>query len=133
VREMKSACLAQNAARRRAGTLSAEDALEMATIDGARALGREDDLGSLEAGKRADIVLVDLRKAHTWPVADPVAALVYAAHGGDVDTVIVDGRVLLRGGAFVDVDEAAILADAERAAGEVAALLPRRPRRWPRG
>jgi len=133
VREMKSACLAQNATRRRAGTLSAEDALEMATIEGARALGREDDLGSLEPGKRADIVLVDLRKAHTWPVADPVATLVYAAHGGDVDTVIVDGRVLLRDGLFVDADEAAILADAERAAADVAALLPQRPRRWPRG
>jgi cytosine/adenosine deaminase-related metal-dependent hydrolase len=132
VREMKALCLAQNAARRRAGTLTAEDALEMATIDGARALGLDQELGSLEPGKRADVVLVDLAAAHSWPVHDPVANLVYAAHGGDVDTVVVDGRVLLRGGRPVAIDEAVVLADAARATEKVAALLPQRAPRWPR-
>jgi len=132
VREMKAACLTQNAARRRAATLTAEDALEMATIDGARALGLAEEIGSLEPGKRADVVLVDLSRAHTWPVSDPVSSLVYAAHGADVDTVMVDGRLLLRGGAPTAVDEAAVLRDAAAAAAKVAALLPERPRRWPR-
>jgi len=132
VREMKAACLAQNARRGRAATLTAEDALEMATIEGARALGLDADLGSLEPGKRADIVLVDLGRAHTWPATDPIANLVYAAHGGDVDTVIVDGRILLRDGEFVDLDEEEILAEAARAAVEVAALVPHRTPRWPR-
>ncbi len=131
VREMKAACLAQNAARR-AGTLTAEDALEMATIDGARALGIADDLGSLEAGKRADVVLVDLARPHSWPVADPVSNLVYAAHGGNVDTVIVDGKALVRGGVPVGVDEAAVLAAAGAAAARAASLLPDRAPRWPR-
>jgi cytosine/adenosine deaminase-related metal-dependent hydrolase len=130
VREMKTACLVQNSARGRAGTLTAEDALEMATIEGARAVGRADEIGSLEPGKKADVVLVDLSRAHTWPVADPVSNLVYAAHGGNVDTVIVDGRVLLRGGTMVDVDESTILRDAARAAASIGTLLPIRPRRW---
>jgi len=130
IREMKAACLGQNSSRRRAGTLTAEDALEMATIDGARALGQADEIGSLEPGKRADLILVDLARAHTWPVADPIANLVYAAHGGNVDTVIVDGRVLLRDGGLAAVDEAAILADAARAATEAARVLPVRARRW---
>jgi cytosine/adenosine deaminase-related metal-dependent hydrolase len=131
VREMKAACLAQNSARRRAATLTAEDALEMATIEGATAVGQRDEIGSLEPGKRADVVLVDLTRAHTWPVADPVSNLVYAAHGGNVDTVIVDGRVLLRGGSLTGLDEAAILREAADAARRVAGLLPERPRRWP--
>jgi 5-methylthioadenosine/S-adenosylhomocysteine deaminase len=130
IREMKAACLAQNSARGRAGTLTAEDALEMATIEGARALGLADEIGSLEPGKRADVVLVDLARAHTWPVSDPISNLVHAAHGGNVDTVIVDGRVLLRGGRPVGVDEEAILDDAARAVARIDSLLPTRPRRW---
>ena len=133
VREMKAACVSQNAARRRWATLTAEDALEMATIEGARALGQADQIGSLEAGKRADIVLVDLARAHTWPVTNPVSNLVYAAHGADVDTVIVDGRVLLRAGELVGVDEGAILDEAARAASRLDAILPVRPQRWPVG
>jgi len=131
IREMKAVCLAQNAARRRWATLTAEDALEMATIEGARALGQADQIGSLEPGKRADIVLVDLARPHTWPVANPVSNLVYAAHGANVDTVMVDGRVLLRGGKLVHVDEAAILDEAAAAATRLDKLLPVRAPRWP--
>jgi 5-methylthioadenosine/S-adenosylhomocysteine deaminase len=131
-REMKAACLAANATRRRAGTLGAEDALELATIEGARALGVADELGSLEAGKRADLVLVDLARPHSWPAPDPVSNLVYAAHGGNVDTVIVDGTVLLRDGAPVAVDARRILDDAAAAAARAAALVPARAPRWPR-
>jgi cytosine/adenosine deaminase-related metal-dependent hydrolase len=89
--------------------------LEMATIDAARALGLGDDLGSLEPGKKADIVLVDMRKPHLWPPNMPVTRLAHFANAADVDTVIVDGRVLMRGRRVLDVDEAAILdaADAE--------------------
>jgi 5-methylthioadenosine/S-adenosylhomocysteine deaminase len=132
VREMKAACLAQNALRRRAGALTAEDALEMATIDGAQALGLGDELGSLEPGKLADLVLVDLARPHSWPAPDPVSNLVYAAHGGNVDTVVVDGKVLLRGGAPVAADEPAILDEAAHAAELAARLLPARTPRWPR-
>jgi len=114
IREMKAASLLHNVARLDAAALTAEDVLEMATIDGARCLGLESELGSLEAGKQADLVLVDLRKAHTTPVFDPVANLVYAAHGGDVDTVMVAGRVLMQGREVLVADEDHILEEAEK-------------------
>src|SRR5581483_959259 len=96
IREMKAACLLQAISTMAPSALPAEDALEMATIDAARAIGRADDLGSLEEGKIADMILIDLKQPHTTPIHDPISNLVYAAHGGNVDTVIVGGRVLLR-------------------------------------
>jgi cytosine/adenosine deaminase-related metal-dependent hydrolase len=119
VREMKAASLLHSVHRMDAAALTAEDVLEMATIEGARAIGREADLGSLEAGKQADVVLVDLRRPHTVPRFDPVANLVYCAHGGDVDTVLVAGRVLMRGREVLMADEEEILEDAERHGREV--------------
>lgn len=87
-------------------------ALEMATINGARALGIADDVGSLEVGKKADFITVDTDVAHLTPVNDPVATLVLAAVGSDVDTVVVDGRMVMKGREMLTLDEAAILADA---------------------
>ena len=132
IREMKAGCLLESSVRRRAGALTAEAALERATIAGARAIGRADDLGSIEVGKRADIVLVDLWQAHTAPATDPVSSLVFAAHAGNVDTVIIDGRVVMRGRVVGGVDEEAVLADAARAAQRVGANIipPHRPA-WP--
>ncbi|OCP03061.1 MULTISPECIES: amidohydrolase family protein [unclassified Ensifer] len=83
--------------------------LEMATIGGARALMMEDELGSLEAGKRADIILVNMRQPHLWPPHDPVQRLARYANGADVDTTIVGGQILMRGRRLVDQDEDAIL------------------------
>ncbi|GAA4160945.1 amidohydrolase family protein [Shinella granuli] len=89
--------------------------LEMATIAGARALCMEEEIGSLEVGKRADILLVDMRQPHLWPPADPVQRLARFANGADVDTTIVGGRVLMRGRKLVHADEGAILDRAEKA------------------
>lgn len=83
--------------------------LEMTTIDAAQALGLDRDLGSLEAGKKADIVLVDMRKPHLWPPNMPVTRLTHFANAADVDTVIVDGTVLLRGRVPAKIDEENIL------------------------
>lgn len=77
------------------------DALRMATIDGARALGIDDRVGSIEEGKCADLVCVDLGFPHLQPVHDLVSQLVYAANGLEVDTVVCHGRVLLRDKQFV--------------------------------
>ncbi|URK89073.1 amidohydrolase family protein (plasmid) [Rhizobium sp. RCAM05350] len=83
--------------------------LEMATIDAARALSLEKDLGSLETGKKADIVLVDARKAHMYPPGMPVTRLAHFANAADVDTVIVNGKVLMRGRQIPHLDIAEIL------------------------
>ncbi|HWW55064.1 MAG TPA: amidohydrolase family protein, partial [Acidimicrobiales bacterium] len=129
--EMKAACLLQNISRRAPGSLRAEDALEMATIDGARAIGQGDRLGSLEEGKQADIVLIDLARPNTWPAHDPVANIVFAARASNVDTVIVDGQVLMRGGAVTVCDEAEVIEEAAAAATALSEILPSRTPRWP--
>jgi len=90
--------------------------LEMCTIDGARALGLAHEIGSLETGKKADVVLVDMRRPHIYPLNMPVFRLVYFANGNDVDTVIVDGRIALQGRKALFVDEDEVLDDAQREA-----------------
>jgi len=106
------------------------DVLTMATIEGARALGLDDITGSIEVGKRADLVTVDLRKLHFTPTfhAGPTASgsnpniaahVVFSASGHDVDHVWCDGRLLVEGGELLSVDEAHVIATAQAAAEEL--------------
>lgn len=96
--------------------------LEMCTIDGATALGMADEIGSLEVGKKADVILVDLRRPHIYPPDMPEFRLVYFANGNDVHTVIVGGRVILADRKATLVDENAIL---DAAAAESRRLVER--------
>ncbi len=96
--------------------LPAGKVLEMTTIDAARALGMEKDIGSLEAGKKADIILVDWFQPHLVPMNMPVYRMVYFASGSDVSTVLVDGRVLMRDRHVLTVNEMDALALAQREA-----------------
>jgi 5-methylthioadenosine/S-adenosylhomocysteine deaminase len=112
---LKWAANLQQVAHLDAPALKATDVLEMACWDGAAAFGQPANLGSLEQGKKADIVLVDrnstrlaLATAQSLPVA-----LVYTACSADVDTVIVDGEILLQDGKVRGIDEAALVAEAE--------------------
>ncbi|XWN31323.1 MAG: amidohydrolase family protein [Devosia sp.] len=89
--------------------------LEMATIDAAHALLMEDIVGSLEVGKKADVILVDLKKPHLYPPNMPLYRIVCFANGADVDTTIVDGRILMQGRKVLSVDEGAVLENAARA------------------
>ncbi|MFE9997848.1 amidohydrolase [Streptomyces avermitilis] len=91
--------------------VGAEQAVRMATIEGARALGLGDHLGSLEAGKRADLIVLDLGRPHLCPPHDPWSLLAYAAHAPDVRDTVVDGRILMRGRTLTTLDEAAALAE----------------------
>ena len=93
----------------------------MATRAGARTLGVEHDIGSLEVGKRADLIVVERDRPHLVPGPDPYSALVYAARGSDVRTTIVDGEVLVDNFAPVRVDRAQIVAEAQVAAQKLAA------------
>jgi len=117
--EMKIGALLHNATHRRAATIPATTTLELATINGARAIGRERDLGSLEVGKLADIVLLEFDRANTTPVHDPVSNLVFAATGANVDSVLVGGRAVVRNGAVTGADERAVLRRARAAAARL--------------
>jgi 5-methylthioadenosine/S-adenosylhomocysteine deaminase len=121
---VKFAALLQKHVYRNSEVLSAYQVLRMATLDGAKALGLETAIGSLEVGKKADIILVDLSKPHLRPLHDVYATLVYSARGADVDTVIVDGKVLMENRRVKTLDEETVMEKAERSAAD---LLTRKP------
>ncbi len=98
--------------------ISAGDAIEMATVGGARVLGRN-RLGSLAAGMLADVIIVDMSKARQTPLFDPVSQIVYASRGDDVETTIVNGKILMRDRKVLTLDEARVLGDARVAADQV--------------
>jgi 5-methylthioadenosine/S-adenosylhomocysteine deaminase len=99
--------------------VDARTALEMATMGGARALGLAAQIGSLEPGKRADLLVVDMSAARQTPMYDPISHLVYATRGDDVRTTVVHGRVLMRDRTVLSLDEAAVLQEARTWAGRV--------------
>jgi len=103
--------------------MPATEVVAMATIDGARALGLEDTIGSLEVGKRADLIIIDGDQSNLVPRYDPYSHLTYAARGSDVKTTIVDGRVLFHDGEFTTLDPAAVRATARRIAERVRAVI----------
>jgi 5-methylthioadenosine/S-adenosylhomocysteine deaminase len=113
--EMRLAAVLQ-AMRHQPGVLPARDVLWMATRAGARTLGLEHELGSIEVGKRADIIIVDRDRLHMAPGPDPYSTLVYAARGSDVRTTVVDGEVLVSEFSPVRVDRAEVVAEARAAA-----------------
>jgi 5-methylthioadenosine/S-adenosylhomocysteine deaminase len=113
--EMRLAATLQ-AARRVPGELTARDVLWMATREGARALGLDDEVGSIEPGKRADLILVDRDRPHLAPDADPWSTLVYAARGSDVRLTMVDGQVLVRDFALTQLDSDEVAVTAREAA-----------------
>jgi 5-methylthioadenosine/S-adenosylhomocysteine deaminase len=92
--------------------LPAATAIRMATIDGARALGMEREIGSLEAGKRADLITVSMRAARQTPMYDPLSHLVYVTRGDDVRTVIVNGKVVMQDRRVLTLNEKAVLDEA---------------------
>jgi 5-methylthioadenosine/S-adenosylhomocysteine deaminase len=113
---MKIGSLAQKLFYQNPTVLPAYDVLKMATLDGAKALGLERDVGSLEKGKKADIVLIDLLKPHLKPLHDIYASIVYAVRASDVDTVIVDGNVLMEKRQVKSLDEQSVIEKAEATA-----------------
>jgi 5-methylthioadenosine/S-adenosylhomocysteine deaminase len=100
-------------------TLPAADVLAMATREGAAALGMEKIIGSLEPGKRADLIVVSMNAARQTPMYDPLSHLVYTTRGDDVRTTIVNGKILMREGKVLTLNEPAVLAEARKLAAEV--------------
>jgi 5-methylthioadenosine/S-adenosylhomocysteine deaminase len=118
--DLKVSCTPSAGFRLDPTVMPPERVLEMATLHGARAAMWEREIGSLEVGKKADLVLFDTRRPEWRPVLNPIANLVYASRGG-ADTVLVDGRVLMEAGVVKTLDEAAILADVQRRGEAIAA------------
>jgi 5-methylthioadenosine/S-adenosylhomocysteine deaminase len=118
--EMRLAATLQ-AVRSGPGALPARDVLAMATRDGAAALGLQDEIGSVEPGKRADLMLVRRGGAHLAPDVNPYGTLVHAARPSDVRTVLVDGEILVDDGRLTRVDIAGLVAAAHREAAALAA------------
>jgi len=104
-----------------AEAMSAKTALRLATMGSARAIGLDSEIGSLEPGKRADIVVIGRERPHLHPIVDPVTTLVFAAEAGDVTHVFVDGRQVVRDRRLVAVDLGPILSDADAALKDVMA------------
>ncbi|HEX8152977.1 MAG TPA: amidohydrolase [Thermoanaerobaculia bacterium] len=123
--EAASAARLQKVAKMDPQALSARDVLAMATIGGARALNLDSKIGTLETGKRADIIIVELDQAKTQPVYSVESAIVYAASGNSVVTTIVDGKVLMRNRKLLTVDEAAAIAKAREYRAKVLESLKR--------
>jgi len=127
----KTAAMLQKVQHLDAECVTAEQALEMATSGGAGVLGLEGEVGTLERGKRADVILVDLKQPHLMPGGRLAAKLVYSARGSDVVTTIIDGQVVMENRTVLTLDEAKILEQAEqmtqrlveKAGPETAALL----------
>jgi atrazine chlorohydrolase/5-methylthioadenosine/S-adenosylhomocysteine deaminase/melamine deaminase len=128
--DMKTLALVQKGHYRDAAVITAEKVIEMVTIDGAEAIGLGHEIGSLEAGKKADVTILDLRAAHLVPRHSVASVIVYQCRGDEVDTVIVDGRVILRHRrpAWLSPEgEQELMGRAQRASERVAAAarLPR--------
>jgi 5-methylthioadenosine/S-adenosylhomocysteine deaminase len=110
--EMRTAALLQKVLRG-SRAVPALTALRMATTGGARALGLADQIGSIEVGKRADLQLVKLDRLHATPQPDPISTIVYAAEAGDVEAVIIDGRIVMRDGELLTLNEQDVIAQAQ--------------------
>jgi 5-methylthioadenosine/S-adenosylhomocysteine deaminase len=109
IEETRTAALIAKAITNDPCALKAPEALAMATINGAHALGLDAEIGSLEIGKAADIISINLETLSASPVYDPIAQIVYASHANDITNVWVAGKQLLANGRLTTLDEASIL------------------------
>ena len=123
---MKFAALLQKVARGDPTALPANKVVEMATLGGARALCWDDEIGVIEPGKKADIIVVDLRKPHLTPLYSEESHLVYAARSSDVRTVLVNGRIVVEDGKLKTIDTWKVMEMAERTREELLSRLEER-------
>jgi 5-methylthioadenosine/S-adenosylhomocysteine deaminase len=118
--EMRAAAVLQSM-RRQPGVLTARDVVWMATRAGARTLGLESEIGSIEVGKRGDVIVVDRNRPHLATGPDPYSSIVYAARGTDVRSTVVDGDLLVDEFTPLRIDRDEVVADARSAARSLAA------------
>ena len=111
--EMRTASLLQKVNSMNPCVLTAYQVLQMATVNGAKAIGKEGELGILQEGALADIILVDFEKPHLYPHTNLISELVYSCHASDVDTVIVNGEIVVENRKCTTMDETKVCTDAQ--------------------
>ena len=114
--EMKTAAYLQKVNTMEPSSISAYDILKMATIDGAKVLGMEDQIGSLEQGKKADMIFIKTDKLHLCPENDICANIVYSSNGADVETVMIDGKIIMQNRKMVNLDEKQVMKQVKKIA-----------------
>ena len=117
--EMKTAAYLQKIKTMEPTSINAYDILKMATIEGAKVLGKENEIGTLEVGKKADIIFIKTDKIHLTPENDIATNIVYSANGADVDTVIVDGKVIMQNRKIMTLDEKEVIKQVKKVAKTV--------------
>jgi 5-methylthioadenosine/S-adenosylhomocysteine deaminase len=129
---LKATALLHKVTSGNAGVITCEQVLEMATLGGTRALGLREHLGAIEPGKKADVIMVNLHKATCVPVHKPISSLVYSALSGDVDTSIIDGKLVMRQGKILTVDEETVLREGQEVGDDLMTRAKLQPMgRWP--
>lgn len=116
---MKVAALLHKGVNRNPAVLTAWQVLNMATLGGAKALCWDDEVGSIEVGKKADVIVVNLSKPHLRPVYNEVSHLVYAARSEDVETVIIDGRIVMENRKLITLDVEKVIEEVEKTKNEL--------------
>ncbi len=114
--EMKTAAYLQKVNTMEPSSISAYDILKMATIEGAKVLGMENEIGTLEPGKKADMIFIKTDKLHMCPANDVCANLVYSSNGADVETVMIDGKVIMQNRKMVNLDEKQVMRQVKKIA-----------------
>ena len=117
--EMKTAAYLQNVSTKEPGVMSAYDILKMATIDGAKVLGMEDQIGTLEPGKKADMIFIKTDKIHMCPANDVCYNLVYSSNGADVESVMIDGKIIMQNRKMVNLDEKEVIKQVKKIAKRI--------------
>ncbi len=114
--EMKTAAYLQKVNTMEPSSISAYDILKMATIEGAKVLGMEKEIGTLEPGKKADMIFIKTDKLHMCPANDVCANLVYSSNGADVESVMIDGKVIMQNRKMVNLDEKQVMRQVKKIA-----------------
>lgn len=112
--EIRTAALLQKGVNEDPKVLSTQEALEMITINGAKAYGIDKEIGSLEVGKKADVILLDFNKLHLTPCHDVYANIIYSLGSADIDTVLIDGNIQMQNRELVTIDEDQLIADVRK-------------------
>ena len=114
--EMKMASYLQKVKTKIPTSITAYEVLKMATIEGAKVLGLEDEIGTLEVGKKADMIFIKTDKIHLCPENDVCANIAYSANGADVDTVIIDGKVIMQNRKMLHSNEKEVMKQVKKIA-----------------